>query len=89
VGACGVGRDLVELGEFLAGAGEADLQAVDFAEPALLAGFGDAGEQVVADLDQPLAVLHRSDEVLALAPAVRPDRHIIEAATADHGHVRG
>jgi len=50
------GRDLVELREFLAGAGEADLQAVDLAEPALLAGFGDAGVQVVADLDQPWAL---------------------------------
>jgi len=44
------------LGEFLAGAGEADLEAVDLAEPALLAGFGDAGVQVVADLDQPWAL---------------------------------
>ena len=56
VGARGFGRDLVELGEFLAGAVEADLEPVDLAEPALLAGFGDAGVQVVADLDQPRAL---------------------------------
>ena len=50
------GRDLVELGEFLAGAGEADLQPVDLAEPAFAAGFGDADMEVVADLDQPGAL---------------------------------
>jgi hypothetical protein len=31
------------------GCGEADLESFDLAEPALLAGFGDAGVQVVAD----------------------------------------
>ena len=56
VGAGRAGGELVELGEFLAGAVEADLQAVDFAEPAFASGFGDAGVQVVADLDQPLAL---------------------------------
>jgi len=56
VGAGRSGRDLVELGELLASAGEADLQAIDLAEPALLAGFGDAGVEVVADLDQPRAL---------------------------------
>jgi hypothetical protein len=42
--------------EFLAGAGEADLQPVDLAEPAFAAGFGDASVEVVADLDQPGAL---------------------------------
>ena len=42
--------ELVEVGEFLAGAGEADLESVDFAEPAFASGFVDAGEEVVADL---------------------------------------
>jgi hypothetical protein len=46
------GGDLVELVEFLPGAVEADLQAVEFAVPAFSTGFGDPGEQVVADLDQ-------------------------------------
>ena len=45
--------DLVHLGEFGAGAGEADLQALGLAEPAVGLGFGDAGDQVVADLDEP------------------------------------
>ena len=44
--------DLIDLVEFLAGALEADLQSVDFAEPSLAAGFGDAREQVVADLGE-------------------------------------
>ena len=43
-------------GEFLAGADEADLQAVDLAEPAFAAGFRDAGVEVVADLDQSRAL---------------------------------
>ena len=40
----------VDLGELVFGAGEADFEAFGFAEPALLFGFGDAGEEVVADL---------------------------------------
>src|SRR5271170_6041327 len=32
----------VDLGEFVAGAGEADLESLDFAEPAFTLGFGDA-----------------------------------------------
>ena len=37
-------------------ADEADLQAVDLAEPAFAAGFRDAGVEVVADLDQSRAL---------------------------------
>jgi hypothetical protein len=44
--------DLVHLGEFGAGAGEADLQSFGLSEPAAGLGFGDAGDEVVADLDQ-------------------------------------
>ena len=40
-----------DLGEFVFGAGEAYLQAFDFAEPAFAFGFGYAGFEVVADLD--------------------------------------
>nr|WP_258017937.1 MULTISPECIES: transposase [Streptomyces] len=46
----------VELGEFLRSPGEADLESFDFAEPAFTFGFGDAGEEVVADLDEPVAL---------------------------------
>ena len=42
-GAAVVG-DLIELVEFLAGGVEADLEAVDFTEPSLAAGFGDASD---------------------------------------------
>jgi hypothetical protein len=50
------GRAWSSWGEFLAGADEADLQAVDLAEPAFAAGFRDAGVEVVADLDQSRAL---------------------------------
>src|SRR5271165_6416380 len=40
----------VDLGELVAGAGKADLESLDFAEPAFALGFGDAGGEVVADL---------------------------------------
>ena len=46
------GGESVELGEFHGRAGEADLEAFDFAEPVLLLGLGDAVAEVVADLDQ-------------------------------------
>ncbi len=48
---CGEG---VELGEFVAGCGEADVESVHFAEPAFVVGFGDAVDEVVTDLDQPV-----------------------------------
>jgi hypothetical protein len=44
---------LRELGD---GRGETDFQSFDFAEPSLLAGFGYAGVQVVADAGQPGAL---------------------------------
>jgi hypothetical protein len=43
----------VDLGEFGLGVGEADLESLDFAEPAFPLGLGDAGDQVVADVGQP------------------------------------
>src|SRR5215469_5562720 len=39
----------VDLGKFVVGAGEADFESFDFAEPAFVFGFCDAGGQVVAD----------------------------------------
>jgi hypothetical protein len=44
---------LVELGEFVLRAGEADLEALDLAEPAFSLGLGDAGQQAFADLGDP------------------------------------
>jgi hypothetical protein len=46
------GADLVHLGEFGVGAGKANFQSFGFAEPAVRFGFSDAGDEVVADLDQ-------------------------------------
>jgi hypothetical protein len=46
------GSDLVHLGELGVCAGEADFQAFGLAEPVVGFGFGDAGDEVVADLDE-------------------------------------
>src|SRR6266516_6023518 len=51
-GGAAAGGALVHLGELVPGAGEADLQALGFAEPAGFFGFGDAGGEVAADLHQ-------------------------------------
>lgn len=48
LGAAGGGA--VGLGEFVVGGVEADFEPFGFAGPALAFGFGDAGEEVVADL---------------------------------------
>ena len=50
LGAAGCGG--VGLGEFLFGTGEADLESFGFAGPAFAFGFGDAGQEVGADLLQ-------------------------------------
>ena len=47
--------DLIELLEFVSGAVEADLETFDFTEPSLVAGFGDAADEVVTYLDEPIA----------------------------------
>jgi hypothetical protein len=41
-----------DLGEFVFGAGEADLESFGFAGPAFAFGFGDAGGEVVADFGE-------------------------------------
>ncbi|GDY69147.1 hypothetical protein AQJ43_29240 [Streptomyces avermitilis] len=43
----------VELGKFLLCSGEADLESLDFAQPAFALGFVDARDEVVADVDEP------------------------------------
>ena len=43
----------VELGEFVFGAGEADTEPFDLAEPAFAFGLGDAGDEVLPDFLQP------------------------------------
>jgi hypothetical protein len=43
----------IEPAELLLGASQADLETFDLAEPAFRLGFGDSGDQVVADLGKP------------------------------------
>lgn len=52
---CRSGGEFVELGELGAG-GEADFESFDFTEPSLAAGFGDAADEVVADLVEAAAL---------------------------------
>jgi hypothetical protein len=53
---CGAAGAGVELSDLVASGVETDLQAVDFTEPAFGAGFGDAVDEVVVDLDEPGAL---------------------------------
>jgi len=53
-GAAGGGQ--VGLGEFVVGGGEADLESLGFAGPAFALGFGDAGQEVVADFFEAAAL---------------------------------
>jgi hypothetical protein len=46
-------RAPVDLGDLVVGAGEADLESFNLAEPAFAFGFGDAGGEVLADLGDP------------------------------------
>ncbi|MBO3743875.1 hypothetical protein [Actinoplanes flavus] len=45
-------RPFVDLRQLVVGAGEADVHSFDFAEPTFAFGFGDAGDEVVADLGE-------------------------------------
>ncbi|MGW2426743.1 hypothetical protein ACWC0C_47745 [Streptomyces sp. NPDC001709] len=46
----------IELAELLLGTSQADLKTFDLAEPAFLFRFGDAVNEVVSNLHQPLAL---------------------------------
>ena len=54
LGSAGGGQ--VGLGEFVVGGGEADLESLGFAGPAFALGFGDAGQEVVADFFEAAAL---------------------------------
>src|SRR6516162_7928399 len=85
----------VDLGEFVVGAGEADLESFDLAEPAFAFGFGDAGGEVVADLSDvwPLGGVgpeHGAAEAGVLvdaggreSPAAVPDRELAPFEVAE------
>jgi hypothetical protein len=46
----------VNVGDLVLGASEADTESFDLAEPAFPLGFGDSGDQVVANLGKPCAL---------------------------------
>jgi len=48
------GKGELDLGELVVGGGEADLESLGFAGPAFAFGLGDAGQEVVADILQPM-----------------------------------
>jgi hypothetical protein len=52
----GAARASINLGKFPFGAGEADVEPFDFAEPSFAFGLGDAGDEVVADLGESVAL---------------------------------
>ena len=79
------GGDLVHLSEFVVGAGEADFQSFGLAEPAVRFGFGDAVQEVVADLGQAAAFGGVRPEQWATQAAVLVDTggRVGPAAVAD------
>ena len=79
------GCALFDLGEFVVGAVEADLESFDVAEPALALCFGDAGGEVVADLDEPLAVSGVGPEHRAADAGVLVDAGGAERSAAGAG----
>ena len=69
----------VDLGEFVFGSGEADFEAFDFAEPAFVLGFGDAGGEVVAYLGDAVALggvgpVHGASQAAVLVDAGSAER---------------
>ena len=77
--ACRDGRTVlqgrVDLGELVLGAGEADLESLDLAGPALALGLGNAVMQVVPDLLEPSALVGRWPQERA------PDAPLTELTT--------
>src|SRR5215469_14670267 len=75
----------VDLGELVFGAGEADFEAFGFAGPAFTFGFGDAGDEVVADLGDPGPLGGVGPVQGAAQAAVLVDAGGFEGAAADAG----
>ena len=73
----------VDLCEFVFGASQADLKPFDLAEPAFTFGLGDAGVEVVADLQQPVLLV-------GVRPKERaPDAGVFVHASAGEGSATG
>jgi hypothetical protein len=82
------GADLVHLGELVPGGREADFESVDVAGPAFAACFADAGDQVVADLGEPLALgrvgtQQRAADAPLTEPTERPSGLLPRSAGGD------
>ena len=87
-GGAAAGGDLVHLGEFAAGAGEADFQALGFAEPTVGFGFGDAGQEVVVDLGEAVALGGIGSQQGTAQAAVLVDaRRVVGTAAVADGHI--
>jgi hypothetical protein len=74
--------DLVHLGEFAAGSGQADLQAFGFAEPTVGFGFGDAGLEVVEDLGEAATLVGVGSQQGAAQAAVLVDAWCVVGTAA-------
>ncbi|MEW2567801.1 hypothetical protein [Streptomyces sp. NPDC047070] len=72
----------VELGEFLLCFGKAHLEPFHIAEPSFAFGFGDAGEEVVADLDETVTLGGVGPEHRAADAGVLVDAGSAESAAA-------
>src|SRR5690348_3779233 len=64
----------VDLGDFVVGAGQAELESFDFAEPSFAFGLGDPGDEVVADVNDSLPLsriwpVHRAAQAGVLVDA--------------------
>ncbi|MFD0337186.1 hypothetical protein ACFVH0_00565 [Streptomyces sp. NPDC127117] len=67
----------IKLTRLLIGAGQADLETFDLAEPAFRLGFGDSGDQVVTDLGKPCPFGRvRSEERASDAPLAESSAEI-------------
>lgn len=78
----------VELRKLLLGSGKTDLQSFNLAEPAFRLGFGDSGDQVVADLGKPCPLGRVRPEERASDTSVLMDAGGSEGACAGaDGHL--
>ena len=64
---------IVDLCEFVFGCGETDAESFGFADPAFAFSFGDAGGQVVADVDQTVPLVGVDPQQWAADAAVFMD----------------
>ncbi|MFI2207905.1 hypothetical protein ACH47Z_46250 [Streptomyces sp. NPDC020192] len=73
----------IQLGELVLGSCKADFKSFQLAKPALAFGLDDAGEEVVADLDQAAALVGLGTQYRAADTGVFVDARGAERASAD------